>query len=176
MNTVDKPGPLPGNASALETALYQAWCDVLLEQSSPYPAVKDPAQCPPAFLSLLAAERGVMDWVAGDTEVDKRETVSRAFDVHLRAGTREGIRRAVETLNTSAVIKRTGKPYELHVEATLKEKPLTDTTRKRLLSRINTYKSERDTVTINLTRPALGTRSKHVAVQTGRVLTFRTRT
>lgn len=163
---------LPSNASHLERALYHGWKTVLAELESPYPTVKDPKKCPSAFLSLLAGERGVLDWLSSDNDVDKRLTVNNAFNVHQMAGTREGIIQSIETLDASAVIKKSDKPYQLDVDVVLKNKPLTTEVKQRIQRRVDTYKSERDTINLSYHRPSETDRYKAAVVQWAKVITF----
>lgn len=142
----------PSNRTIIEESLEFAWVKVLEKIESPYPNLKTPLLCPDEFVALLAAERGVQDWQPGDTLEQQRQTTDKAFEIHSKAGTRYGLRISLNALGFDSTISKGIKPYSLEVDAYLQDKPLTEESSQRVDARVRTYKSERDDVSINISR------------------------
>ncbi|MEL6113766.1 phage tail protein I [Photobacterium sp. SP02] len=142
----------PENRTDVEEALEYAWHRVIQSQSSPYPDLKQPNLTREEFVSLLAAERGVMDWQPIDTLAQQRKTAEKAFDIHRKAGTREGLAVAMDALDCDIEItpwyrmEQPPGPYHLELTAWKRNAPVTKAIAERMLTRIERTKSERDTV------------------------------
>ncbi|MBU2897684.1 phage tail protein I [Vibrio hepatarius] len=146
----------PSNRTIIEESLEYAWVLVLEKLESPYPNLKNPLLCPDEFVAVLAGERGVQDWQPGDTLEQQRSTTDKAFEIHSKAGTRYGLRTSLNALGFDSTISKGIKPYSLEVEAYLQDKPLTEESSQRVDTRVGTYKSERDDVSINISRQSSG--------------------
>lgn len=144
----------PENRTRLEEALEYAWHKLIERAGSPYPDLRSPLTTQDDFVSLLAGERGVQDWQPSDTPIQRRETTARAFEIHSKAGSREGLKMAIEALGFSADIERSPLPYSLFFSAELEAESLSKEIQSRLHSRANAYKSERDTIDLRLVRGA----------------------
>ncbi|WP_158161239.1 phage tail protein I [Grimontia hollisae] len=152
----------PENRSTLEEALEYAWHAVIEHGSSPYPTLKQPLQTPEAFVALLAGERGVLDWQPEDSPEQQRRTAHHAFDIHRKAGTRDGLKTALDVLDCDLDItpwhqmENPPGPYHIEVIAWRRNSPISKSVNERIAKRINSIKSERDTVEVI---PALGLHS-----------------
>lgn len=142
----------PESRTIIEEALEYAWDQVLAQQVNPYPELKNPELTPDEFVVLLAAERGVADWQPNDSKVQQRQTTVDAFSIHSKAGTRYGLKGALEALGFTSSVTRGELPYSITVEGRLGDQPLTAETSKRINARVTTYKSERDTAKTTLSR------------------------
>ncbi|WP_306331027.1 phage tail protein [Vibrio injensis] len=147
----------PDNRTLIEESLEYAWDRILKQSTSPYPDLKNPMLTPDEFVVLLASERGVADWQPIDTELHQRRTVDKAFEIHSKAGTRAGLVSAVRAVGYDADIQAGHKlkdPIPYHVEILAWREPSDVVDEKkiaRLVSRINAYKSERDTIEVAMT-------------------------
>ena len=159
------------NAQPLEKAIRLAFRDSLHELKPPYPKLLNALETPVQFLPALAAERGVVDWYDTDDEEFKRETTDGSYRLLMKSGTRYGIRSSLNTLGFDSVISKGVKPYTLEVEAYLQDDPLTDESKQRIDARVNTYKSERDYVSVNITRQSPGLIYVGVATEIGITIT-----
>ncbi|MGL4223829.1 MAG: phage tail protein [Vibrio sp.] len=142
----------PESRTLIEESLEYAWDKIIATQASPYPDLKNPALTPDEFVVLLAAERGVADWQPSDSPAQRRKTTINAFQIHSKAGTRQGLKSALEALGFASSVERGELPYSIKVEGLLDEAPLTAEISQRINSRVVTYKSERDSATITLSR------------------------
>ncbi|PNH99604.1 phage tail protein [Vibrio diazotrophicus] len=142
----------PESRTLIEEALEYAWDKILAQQENPYPDLKNPELTPDEFVVLLAAERGVADWQPSDSKAQQRKTTANAFSIHSKAGTRYGLKGALEALGFTSSVTRGELPYSISVDGRLGDQPLTADTSKRINSRVTTYKSERDTAVITLSR------------------------
>ena len=140
------------NAQPLEKAIRLAFRDSLHELKPPYPKLLNALETPVQFLPALAGERGVVDWYDTDDEEFKRETTDGSYRLLMKSGTRYGIRSSLNALGFDSTVIKGTKPYTLQVEAFLQGKPLTDESSQRVDARVRTYKSERDDVSINISR------------------------
>lgn len=160
----------PENRTIIEEALEFAWYDMLAKVEQPYPNLKQPLYTPKEFINLLAAERGVLDWQPSDNEQQRRETADKAFEIHRKAGTRFGLRNALLPLGIDSVVQKGELPYSLTVDGKLSEQPLTAETSQRMNARVKSYKSERDSVEITLTRSNNGGNVKAAVVQSAKFI------
>ncbi|WED23078.1 phage tail protein [Vibrio sp. JC009] len=161
----------PESRSLIEESMEYAWGAIIADLECPYPELKSPALTQDDFVSLLAGERGVMDWQATDTIDQQRTTAERAFQIHEKAGTRGGLKNALDALVFDSVISRGALPYSLDVEAFLLDTPLTEDSSRRVDSRINTYKSERDSIDVNISRQSQATVFVGVTTEQGITMT-----
>ncbi len=160
----------PENRTLIEEGLEFAWHSMLSAAGNPYPELKQPLLSSDEFVSLLASERGVLDWQPNDTMKQRRETTEQAFGIHRRAGTRSGLSKALGVLNITTEIKRGVLPYSLIIDGYLSDLPIDEDTTARVGSRIDNYKSERDTVDIALVRSADSYAFIGSTIQTGVVI------
>ncbi|EKO3497129.1 phage tail protein [Vibrio fluvialis] len=160
----------PESRTLIEEALEYAWDQVLAHQENPYPDLKNPELTPDEFVVLLAAERGVADWQPGDSETQQRKTTANAFAIHSKAGTRYGLKGALEALGFTSSVVRGEQPYSISVEGRLDEQPLTAEISQRINSRVMTYKSERDTSNITLSRLQSGKKYRGLLLQSARIV------
>ncbi|MDN3699197.1 phage tail protein [Vibrio cortegadensis] len=158
----------PNNRTIIEESLEFAWDNVLSQTQCPFPSLKNPMLCPDDFVSLLAAERGVLDWQPGDTLDQQRETTDKGFEIHSKAGTRDGIKNSLDVLNFNSVVTRGSLPYSIHIDARLLEQPLSELILDRMRNRITTYKSLRDTYSLDIGRIVQGSVSKSVQISIGK--------
>lgn len=158
----------PENRTAIEEGLEFAWHHLLMQVEQPYPNLKQPLYTPAEFVSLLAGERGVLDWQPSDNEIQRRKTADRAFEIHRKAGTRAGLLGALSSLNIEANATKGSLPYSVIVDGRLSDLPLTADTSRRLNARVSHYKSERDTVSISLSRLNNGSQSRGCLIKTTR--------
>lgn len=142
----------PDNRTLIEESLEYAWDRILKQSTNPYPDLKNPMLTPDEFVVLLASERGVADWQPDDTLVQQRRTTDKAFKIHSKAGSRAGLKTALDALGFSSVVTRGEALYSIDVEGRLLDQPLTAEMSQRLHARISAYKSERDSVTTTLSR------------------------
>lgn len=88
---------LPANRSAIEAALDFGFAKLLERIDPPFPQLMNPMATPVDFLSYLAADRGVLGWSPTASEPSKRATVQASWSTKRLAGTRKGLRLALET-------------------------------------------------------------------------------
>ncbi|UIP28892.1 phage tail protein I [Photobacterium sp. TLY01] len=146
----------PENRSTLEEALEYAWHRLIENTECPYPLLKQPLHTPNAFVALLAAERGVLDWQPDDSLAQQRQTAHRAFEIHRKAGTRHGLKVALDVLDCDLEItpwyqmENSPGPYHIDVIAWRRNEAVNKKTADRVRARIDNTKSERDTVSLTL--------------------------
>lgn len=164
---IEKPfiSAQPENRTAIEEALEFAWHNMLTKVEQPYPDLKQPLYTQDEFVSLLASERGVLDWQPSDDDQQRRETADKAFDIHRKAGTRYGLRDALLPLGVDAAVEKGDLPYSITADGQLSEQPITSETAQRIKVRVSSYKSERDVVTLTLSRTEQGIRHHAVVVK-----------
>ncbi|CAK2388852.1 phage tail protein I [Vibrio crassostreae] len=142
----------PNNASLIEEALEFAWTELIQSTFCPYPNLKQPLLTDKTFVVLLAGERGVTDWQPKDTLESQRKTVDKAFDIHRKAGTRLGLSIALDAIDCDVEVtpwhqmQPKHAPYHIECIAWQRNQPLDKAATTRVLSRIESTKSERDTV------------------------------
>ncbi|NAW66718.1 phage tail protein [Photobacterium halotolerans] len=156
----------PENRTILEESLEYAWHQIL-QQPSPYPTLKQPAVTHEDFVSLLAAERGVLDWQPGDTLAQRRATTDAAFAIHRKAGTRSGLSEALSVLGVGAVVTKGELPYSFYISAEVPDGALSPELYSRLNKRVESYKSERDSVSMETVRGSTSVISVGVMCETG---------
>ncbi|CED71545.1 phage tail protein I [Aliivibrio wodanis] len=144
----------PSNRTVIEESLEYAWVNIIEKVVSPYPTLKDPMLCSDDFVALLAAERGVLDWQPNDSLTQQRKTTDKAFEIHSKAGTRKGLIHSIDALGFSSEITKGAQAYSLKISAEIEQGKLDEQLQCRLESRVNTYKSERDLIALDLVRAA----------------------
>ncbi|EKO3566327.1 phage tail protein [Vibrio metschnikovii] len=160
----------PDNRTLIEESLEYAWDGILKRSTNPYPDLKNPMLTPDEFVVLLASERGVADWQPDDTLVQQRRTTDKAFEIHSKAGTRAGLKTALDALGFDSVVTKSDEPYAINVEAMLQDQPLTNEMYRRVNIRVSTYKSERDIVRTHLSRLHLIKRYRAVMINRSRII------
>lgn len=160
----------PENRTVIEEALEFAWHDMITKVEQPYPDLKQPLYTQDEFVSLLAGERGVLDWQPSDDDQQRRETADKAFDIHRKAGTRYGLRNALLPLGIDSVVTKGEQPYSVVVDGKLSDRPLTAETSQRMNARLTSYKSERDSIALTLSRSNNGVETKAAIVQTAKFI------
>ncbi|MGD8109384.1 phage tail protein [Vibrio sp. TRT 17S01] len=145
----------PESRTLIEESLEYGWHRVFDDLPNPFPDLKNPQKTPDEFVALLAGERAVLDWQPGDTSKQQRDTTDNAFGIHSKAGTRGGLKSALGALGFSSEIRRGAKPYSLDVQAEVEKGALTVELQHRLSQRVTSYKSERDSTSMDLVRSAV---------------------
>ena len=146
----------PENRTLIEESLEYAWHTLLANQRDPFPELKQPRLTSEPFVSLLAGERGVTDWRPEDSLEQQRKTADNAFEIHRKAGTRHGLAVAMDALDCDIEVTPWYQmdappgPYHIEVVAWKRNEPVNQKTAKRMLTRIENTKSERDTVELIL--------------------------
>ncbi|QHA81227.1 phage tail protein I [Pseudomonas mediterranea] len=159
----DTPHPslLPANSSALERALDLGFARLLERIDPPFPELMNASQTPSSFLPYLAADRGVSEWDAAASDLEKRLTVSLSWQIQRQAGTRQALNRAVESLGFTPHVtawyeqQPNAHPYTFDVQAIIGQ-GWASGDHTRLIQRINTAKSERDQATITVVHQTHG--------------------
>ncbi|MCP2070734.1 UNVERIFIED_ORG: phage tail P2-like protein [Pseudomonas lini] len=152
---------LPANSSALERALDLGFGRLLDRIDPPFPELMHASQTPSAFLPYLAADRGVSEWDAGASDLEKRLTVSLSWQIQRQAGTRQALNHAVESLGFTPHVtswyeqQPHAHPYTFDVQAIIGQ-GWASGDHNRLIKRINAAKSERDQATITLVHQTRG--------------------
>lgn len=148
---------LPDNRSALERGIERALTQLVYASDNPYPHLLNPELTPVPILPHLAQERGVKEWQAAAPESEQRRTTANAWPVRRLAGTREGVRLALDSLEFDAEItawqerQPKGAPYHFSVVATKREQAaINQQVVKRLHAQIVNSKSERDSYDLSL--------------------------
>lgn len=142
----------PENRTVIEEALEYAWDRLIARQNDPYPLLKQPLSTREDFVALLAGERGVFDWQPDDTLAQQRQTAEQAFAIHRLAGTREGLRLALDVIDATLevepwyAVEGAPGPYYIQCIAWREREPVTKALSERILSRINHVKAKRDSV------------------------------
>lgn len=144
----------PENRTTLEEALEYAWHRLIEQSERPFPSLRDPLKTPGEFVTLLAGERGVLDWQPSDTNTQRRQTTAQAFSIHSKAGTRSGLASALMALGFKASVQRGESPYSIDVTAEIESGSLSPQMQARLNARVSAYKSERDKPAIDMVRGA----------------------
>lgn len=142
----------PENRTRIEESLEYAWDQLIAELPDPYPNLKQPLDTAAEFVDLLAQERGVLDYQPGDTATQKRQTTDRAFQIHSKAGTRSGLKDALDALGFDSTVEKANEPYAITVTADIEADSLTQALQERLEARVTAYKSERDSVAMEVVR------------------------
>nr|WP_253822594.1 MULTISPECIES: phage tail protein [Vibrio] len=158
---------LNDNQTDFEFAFEQS-LKKLVESEDIYLWLTDPQKTDAALLDIMAAEAGVSDWFASDLESDKRDSIEKATLIHQKAGTREGIKQALEALGCRATVSKGEKPYSLYIHNLVTNKPLTVDLQNRLYERVINNKSERDTFELIIGRLWLGTKYRSAQLSVGR--------
>lgn len=140
----------PENRTVIEEGLEYGWHHVMSQQPNPYPHLKQPNDTPDQFVSLLADERGVLDWHPDDTLAHRRKMADQAFAIHRQAGTRSGITLALNVLGVEAKVTRAAPPYSLSILCGRRHSTIDKLIVDRMISRIEQTKSERDSYELSL--------------------------
>ncbi len=146
---------LPDNKSLLERGLELAFSELLYDIKNPFPSLLNPEKTDQHILPHLAQERGVPEWDAQAPESEKRQTVKNIWPIRRTAGTKKGVRLAVESLEYDAEVepgyKTGGEPYTFTVTAWKRPDtvPLQETAN-RMLDHVSDAKSERDEFQLRL--------------------------
>lgn len=157
----DRYSLLPENATPLERAFERAFADLLEAIDAPFPELLDPQQTPADFLPYLAADRGVNEWQATASELEKRRTVAAAWPTKRLAGTRRALELAVRSLGLEPEViawhkaDPEGDPYHLHVVA-VNNDALDGNAQERLQRRLEEAKAERDVLTLEIVGESRG--------------------
>lgn len=160
-DSVVLPSLLPANSSPLERALDQGFAKLLDRVQPPFPELMNPSETPSAFLPYLAADRGVSEWNAGASDLEKRLTVALSWQIQRQAGTRQALNHAVESLGFTPHVtawyeqQPRAHPYTFDVQAIIGQ-DWSSGDHNRLIQRINAAKSERDQATITLVHQTRG--------------------
>ncbi|MCP1454498.1 phage tail protein I [Pseudomonas kilonensis] len=160
-DSVALPSLLPANSSPLERALDLGFAKLLDRVQPPFPELMNPSETPSAFLPYLAADRGVSEWNAGASDLEKRLTVSLSWQIQRQAGTRQALNHAVESLGFTPHVtawyeqQPRAHPYTFDVQAIIGQ-DWSCGDHNRLIQRINAAKSERDQATITLVHQTSG--------------------
>lgn len=123
-----------------------------------------------SLLDIMAKEAGVQDWFADDSEQAKRQAIAQAVPIHQKAGTRAGVRQALEAIGINAEVRRGAQPYSLYIEGRLEDRPLTEETSRRMNARVELYKSEADTAEIVLTRAHYAQKYRGLLLQQSKIV------
>jgi len=156
-----RPSLLPANSSPLERALDLGFARLLERVDPPFPELMNANQTPSAFLPYLAADRGVSEWDAAASDLEKRLTVSLSWQIQRQAGTRQALNHAVESLGFTPHVtawyeqQPNAHPYTFDVQAIIGQ-GWASGDHNRLIQRINAAKSERDQATITLVHQTRG--------------------
>ncbi|MFM2477367.1 phage tail protein [Celerinatantimonas sp. MCCC 1A17872] len=142
----------PENRTVVEEALEYAWNQLIAALPDPYPNLKQPLETAAEFVDLIAQERGVLDYQPGDTLAQKRNTTDQAFQIHSKAGTRSGLKDALDALGFNSSVEKADEPYAITVIADIEADSLTEALQQRLEARVTAYKSERDSVGVDVVR------------------------
>lgn len=160
-DSVALPSLLPANSSPLERALDLGFAKLLYRVLPPFPELMNPSETPSEFLPYLAADRGVSEWNAGASDLEKRLTVSLSWQIQRQAGTRQALNHAVESLGFTPHVtawyeqQPRAHPYTFDVQAIIGQ-DWSSGDHNRLIQRINAAKSERDQATITLVHQTSG--------------------
>jgi len=160
-DSVSPSSLLPANSSALEKALDLGFAKLLDRVQPPFPELMNPSQTPSAFLPYLAADRGVSEWDAAASDLEKRLTVSLSWQIQRQAGTRQALNHAVESLGFTPRVtawyeqQPNAQPYTFDVQAIIGQ-GWASGDHNRLIQRINAAKSERDQATITVVHQTSG--------------------
>lgn len=149
--TLDYQTLLPTNRTPFERA-FEEGIKKLANTPELYSWLHDPSKTDSALLDMMAQEAGVNDWFSDDSENAKRQAISQAVPIHIKAGTRYGVRLALKAIGINAMVTKGSKPYTIYVEGRLESEPLTADFSWRMNARVELYKSEKDTAEIVLTR------------------------
>ncbi|WP_249371363.1 phage tail protein [Vibrio sp. 2-2(8)] len=160
----------PDNRTLIEESLEYAWARILALAPNPYPNLKNPQLTADEFVVLLAGERGVADWQPTDTIVQQRKTTDKAFPIHSKAGTRAGLKTALDALGFASAVTRGDAAYSIDVEGRLLDQPLTAEMSQRINARITAYKSERDSVTTTISRLHSANKYRALVLHSARIV------
>ncbi|HDZ9327794.1 TPA: phage tail protein [Vibrio cholerae] len=160
----------PDNRTLIEESLEYAWARILALAPNPYPNLKNPQLTADEFVVLLAGERGVADWQPTDTIEQQRKTTDKAFPIHSKAGTRTGLKTALDALGFASAVTRGDAAYSIDVEGRLLDQPLTAEMSQRINARITAYKSERDSVTTTLSRLHSANKYRALVLHSARIV------
>ncbi|MBV4553969.1 phage tail protein I [Pseudomonas sp. SWRI102] len=152
---------LPVNSSPLERALDLGFARLLERIDPPFPELMNPLGTPLGFLPYLAADRGVGEWDAEASDLEKRLTISLSWQIQRQAGTRQALNHAVESMGFVPHVtawyeqQPSAHPYTFDVHAVI-GRSWSSGDHNRLIRRINAAKSERDQATITLVHQTRG--------------------
>jgi|OM-RGC.v1.010694482 phage tail protein, P2 protein I family len=147
---------LPDNKSALERAIELALAEQLYQHASPFPGLLNAETTTNKLLPFLAHDAQVPIWDDDAPDELKRRLARDAWIVRRLAGTKKGIKTALESLGFKGEItpwyEQSAEPYSLEIITAWEHgnNPVNVANAKKLLSYIDEAKSERDTVTLSL--------------------------
>ncbi|ELH7952691.1 phage tail protein I [Vibrio fluvialis] len=149
--TLDYQTLLPTNRTPFERA-FEEGIKELANTPELYSWLHDPSKTDAALLDMMAQEEGVLDWFFDDSEASKRESILKSKEIMRLSGTRGGIKSALKALGVESEVKKGNLRYHLMVEGFLSDQPMSSEMSRRINSRINSYRSERDSVSLTMTR------------------------
>jgi phage tail P2-like protein len=147
----------PDNRSALQVAIEQALDQMIgeVDAKAPLPELFDGMKTPIQFLPSLAIERGVFDWSANDSVNSKRSTVTDSLSLLSHSCTIGGINKALGALGYRASSERV-RPYVLNLTVDSVGQPIDEEALSRIELRASSYKATRDSLSIVMSRTAIG--------------------
>lgn len=172
MSNQNKPNNrtlLPDNSTLFEESFEHA-CAALVVSEDHHDWLHDPLKTKTHLLDIMAAEAGVQDWFADDSEESRRQAIAQAVPIHQKAGTRAGVKQALDAIGINAEVTRGNKPYSLYIEGRLEDQPLTEEISRRMNARVELYKSEVDTAEIVLTRAHHGQKIRGLLLQQSKIV------
>lgn len=132
-----------------------------------YSWLHDPLKTDTRLLDLMAKEAGVKDWFFDDSELAKRQSIDLAHQIMQKAGTRTGLKDALEALGLGAIVSKGEQKYSLNISAEVPDGALSPELYSRINQRIQNYKSERDSVSMETVRGSTSVISVGVMCETG---------
>lgn len=147
---------LPDNYSPLERALELSFNQQFANIEHPYPNLLDAFSSSMDVVPAIAAERLVPIWDVSDSDEVKRNLAGNAWQIRKLAGTREGLKLALDSLGFIGEIKlwhqTNSEPYSFEVLAWAKGNAEVDPkSLSKLLAYVDDIKSERDNYHVALT-------------------------
>ncbi|WP_164518230.1 phage tail protein I [Pseudoalteromonas rubra] len=143
---------LGDNHSALERALEVSLSLQTFKGDSLYPGLLNANSTPEHALAYLAAERQLPFWETGDSDGVKRSLTSNAWQLRRTAGTRAGIKLALDSFDYVGEVtpwhkmKPRGEPYSFSVVAWKKRNQAVEPNAvHQLVANLAHFTSERDT-------------------------------
>ncbi|MBV7264317.1 phage tail protein I, partial [Photobacterium sp. WH24] len=94
---------LPNNRTPFERSFEEGMKDLATTEDV-YSWLHDPLKTDTRLLDLMAKEAGVKDWFFDDSEQAKRQSIDLAHLIMQKAGTRTGLKDALEALGISAQV------------------------------------------------------------------------
>jgi phage tail P2-like protein len=86
-------------------------------------------------------------WLQAETEIEKRNLIKKAIEIHRYRGTKHSLLKVLETFDVDGEIKEwfeyDGDPFHFKVRLNVFSRPINETTENKLISLINDYKNVR---------------------------------